>query len=246
MRARLDPVYAGILDSLRWGRVSDEQLEISNSRVQTVNRVEAPLPPTSGDFYRPIVVCTNKLRCAINSMMIFKVAQARVATVFESMASSSSRSKTIVSNLANATDDITNRVPMKLLFNIEMPVMITRKHPELLDADIIANGVTDTIVGMHPPPDEAEFTRYIGNGVEILRLLRHPELLLIKLHGCCKPLVTGFPDGVIGLPPLHACLQLKRIPNLAQASVTVDQFAVVPAFSCTTESCKAKPVMTEL
>lgn len=152
MRARLDPVYADILDSLRWGRVSEEQLKILNSRVQPVNRVEEPLLQTSADFYRPIVVCTNKLRCAINSMMIFKVAQARMATVYESMASSSSRSITIVGNLANATDDITNRVPMKLLFYIGMPVMITRKHPEHLDANIIANGVTGTIVGMPPPP----------------------------------------------------------------------------------------------
>lgn len=78
------------------------------------------------------------------------------------------------------------------------------------------------------------------NGVEIRRLLGHPELLLIRLHGCCKPIVTGFSDGVIGLPPLHACLQLKRIPNLAQASVTVDQFAVVPAFACTTEKLQGQ------
>jgi hypothetical protein len=30
---------------------------------------------------------------------------------------------------------------MKLLFYIGMPVMATRKHPLLLEADIIANGV---------------------------------------------------------------------------------------------------------
>ncbi|OWY98653.1 LOW QUALITY PROTEIN: hypothetical protein PHMEG_00030530 [Phytophthora megakarya] len=37
-------------------------------------------------------------------------------------------------------------------------------------------------------------------------------------------LISGFPEGVIGLPPLHTALQLKRFLNLAPTSVAVDQF----------------------
>ncbi|KAG6950147.1 hypothetical protein JG687_00014429, partial [Phytophthora cactorum] len=48
-------------------------------------------------------------------------------------------------------------------------------------------------------------------------------------------LITGFADRFIGLPPLHACLRLRPIPNLSQAIVIVDQFAVVSSFACTTE-----------
>jgi len=77
----------------------------------------------------------------MNSQIIFQVAATRNVTVYECLASPSSRSKPIVDNLSNATDDLTDRVPMKLLFYIGMPVMATRKHPLLLEADIIANGV---------------------------------------------------------------------------------------------------------
>jgi len=145
------------------------------------------------------------------------------------------RSKAIVDNLSNLPDDLTDRVPIKLLLYIGMPIMVTRKHPLLVDADIIANDVIGKIVGMHPAPHELETMRYSVEGVTIHRLVRRPELLLIKLFGSHTTLINGFGEGVVGLPMLHARLQLTKIPNLAQASVTVDQFAVVPAFSCTTE-----------
>ncbi|ETN15092.1 hypothetical protein PPTG_07289 [Phytophthora nicotianae INRA-310] len=238
MRARLDPVYAEILDNLRWGRISDSQLEKLNCRVN--EHVEVPPTWNSSAFYRPVVVCTNRMRCAINHFMIFKIAGVYGATVFECMAQPSARSKVIVENIANATNDVTDRVPMKLLFYIGMPVMITRKHPSLVDADIIANGVIGNIVGMFPSPGSIDSTSYTVNGVIIHRLGQLPELLLIKVHGNESTLITGFPEGVIGLPRLHVSLQLKRFPNLAQTSVTVDQFTVVPAFACTTEKLQGQ------
>lgn len=33
--------------------------------------------------------------------------------------------------------------------------MLTHKHPDLLGADVIANGVVGTIVGIYPPVDTA-------------------------------------------------------------------------------------------
>ncbi|GMF30590.1 unnamed protein product [Phytophthora lilii] len=98
---------------------------------------------------------------------------------------------------------------MKLVFYIRMPVMISRKHPDLVGAAAIANGVTGTIVGVHPAP----------------QLLQS---------------ASGFPEGVIGLPPLKIGVRLRHITNLSQSSVTVHQFAVVPAFACTTEKLQGK------
>ncbi|KAG6952157.1 hypothetical protein JG688_00013399 [Phytophthora aleatoria] len=89
-----------------------------------------------------------------------------------------------------------------------MPVMVTHKHPGLLGAGMIANGVIGAVVGTYPPPDGL------------------PETV---------PLVGGFPEGVIGLPPLKASIKLGKIPNWSQSSVTVTQFALIPAFACTTE-----------
>ncbi|KAK1935190.1 ATP-dependent DNA helicase pfh1 [Phytophthora citrophthora] len=251
MRARTDPLYAEILDSLRWGRLSDEQLAHLNTRVQSNNSSQPMAAPSRDAFYRPFVVSTNKLRSAINNKMIFQIAAKRNVPVYECLASSSSRSQSVVDHLYNVTDDLTDRVPMKLLFYIGMPIMATRKHPLLLDADVIANGVTGTIVGMHPTATDLAIARYTVDGVLVHRLLQPPQLLLIKIFGCQNTIISGFGEGVIGLPPLHTRVQLTNIPNLAQASITVDQFAVVPAFSCTTEklqgqTCHDRIVVTTL
>lgn len=172
--------------------------------------------------------------------MTFRIAREQRLPVYECLAQPSTRSKTIVEHLANANDDITDRIPMKLLFYVGMPVMLSRKHPTLIEADIIANGVIGSIIGMYPPPEKLSMVTYTVDSVKIQKFVQRPELLLIKLHDCHSTLVDGFPEGVIGLPPLHAQVHLKKIPNLSQASVTVDQFAVVPAFACTTEKLQGK------
>nr|KAE8933699.1 hypothetical protein PF009_g16293 [Phytophthora fragariae] len=172
--------------------------------------------------------------------MVFRIAQMHNIPVYEMLAVPCARSKHIVDRLANADDNLTERIPMKLLFYIGMPVMVTRKHPALVEADVIANGVVGTIVGTHPPLEMLDVTTYDVSQVVIHRLVRSLELLLIKLHDCDTTLVNGFPDGVVGLPPLHISVRLKQIPNLSQASVTIDQFAIVPAFACTTEKLQGK------
>lgn len=240
MRARFDAEYIKILDDLRWGRLSDHQLARLNTRVQTPTMSTAAAALSGTTFYRPIVVCTNKLRCAINHSMVFQVAYTRKTPVYECLAVPCSRSRIIVDNIRNANDDLTDRIPMKLLFYMGMPVMITRKHPELLEADVVANGVVGTIVGVHPAIELLETTTCEISGVRIQKLVQLPELLLIKLDDCRRILVKDFPEGVIGLPPLHISVRLNRIPNLSQASVTVRQFAVVAAFSCTTEKLQGK------
>jgi hypothetical protein len=50
---------------------------------------------------------------------------------------------------------------------------------------------------------------------------------------------------------MYISVRLPQIPNLSQASVTVDQFAVVPAFACSTEklegqTCHDGVVLTSL
>ncbi|GMF63012.1 unnamed protein product [Phytophthora fragariaefolia] len=157
------------------------------------------------------------------------------------LARPSSRFGRILSHLANANDDLMDRMPSKLLLlYLGRPAMITRKHSDLIEAGVIAIGVIGTIVGLHPSPDTMTATRYDVDGVPITQLNQWPELMLITIHGCDRVLVDGFPKGVIGLPPLKVHLRLSRIPNLAQASATVEQFAIVPAFACTTEKVQGQ------
>ncbi|KAG6942709.1 hypothetical protein JG688_00017966, partial [Phytophthora aleatoria] len=67
-----------------------------------------------------------------------------------------------------------------------------------------------------------------------------PELILVRVHDCQDTLVNEFPPGVIGTPAVNAQVKLKHFKYLPRASITVQQFAIVPAFSCTTEKLQGK------
>lgn len=172
--------------------------------------------------------------------MTLQIARRSRLPVYECLAVAASRSQAILRRLVNINDDMTDRIPMKLLFFIGMPVMIIRKHPQLLQADVIANGVLGNIVGFAPPAESLGCNITEANDVSIHRLNRQPQLLLVKIRGETRVLVEGFPKGVIGIPPLHAQVRLSKLPNLSQATITVDQFAVVPAFACTTEKLQGQ------
>lgn len=83
--------------------------------------------------------------------MTLQVARRLSRPIYECTAVASSRSQAILRRILNVNDDITGRIPIKLLFYIGMPITMTRKHSQLLQADVIANGVLGTIVGVYPP-----------------------------------------------------------------------------------------------
>lgn len=242
MRARTDPVYTEILDNLRWGDLTDRQLGSLNSRVSatTNNSFRQNDSRQQKEFFRPVVVSTNKLRCAINTEMMFQIARAHGVPIFECLAVPTARSRKLMDRIANATDDLTERIPMKLLFYIGMPIMVTRKHPDLIDAGVIANGTMGTVVGIHPPLSSLSHSTAELDGVLVKKFISRPDLLLIKINNCDKPLIEGLPDGVIGLPPVSAQVKLTKLGNLGQSSVKLEQFAVVPAFACTTEKLQGQ------
>ncbi|KAL3667678.1 hypothetical protein V7S43_007231 [Phytophthora oleae] len=89
MRARFDPYYTKLLDDPRWGNLTDEQMEALNTRVADTDNRDDPRTQRSiiterpnDTFFRPVVVCTNQLRCAINHYMIFQIARAEQFTLF--------------------------------------------------------------------------------------------------------------------------------------------------------------------
>lgn len=237
MRAKRDPEYTQLLSDLRWGRLTDAQIAALNTRVLGQVTTHSP---SNERFYRPVVVSTNELRCAINRDMMFEAAQRLNLPVYECLAAPPERSKPILEHIVNLNDDQTQRIPIKLAFYIGMPVMITRKHPQLLEANVIANGVLGTVIGFAPPADSLTFRTAKVLGVTVKTFKQQPKLLLIKISSSTKTLVNGFPSGVIGLPPLRTPVQLPQIPNLHQASLTMQQFAAVSAFACTTEKLQGQ------
>ncbi|ETO74006.1 hypothetical protein F444_10132 [Phytophthora nicotianae P1976] len=67
-----------------------------------------------------------------------------------------------------------------------------------------------------------------------------PELILVRVHDCEDTMANGYPPGVIGIPVLSAQIKLSKFKNLPRSSITVRQFAVVPAFSCNAEKLQGK------
>lgn len=80
---------------------------------------------------------------------------------------------------------------------------------------MIANRVIGTVVGTYPHPIALPRIVYDVSDVIIHNLLRLPVLLFIRLHDVQITLIEGFPEGVIGVPPLHGGIRLGNIPNLS-------------------------------
>ncbi|KAG1694469.1 hypothetical protein DVH05_028660 [Phytophthora capsici] len=235
MRAAQDAVYANILAELRWGRVSSGALARLNSRVVV-------LPSTSeatSTFFRPLVVATNKIRCAINKLMTFSVCTEMSVPLYEIQAEPNEKSRHIFQHIINANDDLTERIPLRLYSFIGMPIMVTRKPPQLADLKATANGTLGTIIGYYPPPNEAESVQVESDDTVVMRLLKAPQLIFVRLHDCDRVLVPGFGAGVIGIPKISASIK-PTIDSLGRASITIEQFPIVPAFACTTEKLQGK------
>ncbi|ETK71805.1 hypothetical protein L915_21014 [Phytophthora nicotianae] len=202
MCAAQDAAYANILSELRWGRVSSDALARLNSRV-------VELPSTSertSTFFRPLVVATNKIRCAINKLMTFSVCTEMSLPLYEIRAEPNEKSRQIFQHIINANDDLTQRIPLRLYSFIGMPIIVTRKPPQLADLKATAYGTLGTIIGYYPPANEAESVQVESEDIVVTRLLKTPQLIFVRLHDCDRVLVPGFGAGVIEIPKISATL----------------------------------------
>src|SRR5436305_1896400 len=86
MRQRMDAEYTEILRRMGWGTFTDDDLALLNTRVFYPLRVVvsgASMSSQPGLWYRPFVVATNRLRCAINNCMTFEIARRHKSLVYE-------------------------------------------------------------------------------------------------------------------------------------------------------------------
>lgn len=122
MCSRLDSEYTKILGSLRWGNLTTQQIALLNSKVTTNLSTRQQHESQSPLFYRPIIVTTNRLPCAINCEMTYLTGKKLSKDIYECEAQLSNRPQEIFKHIQYLNDDLTDRVPMKLTFFIEMSV----------------------------------------------------------------------------------------------------------------------------
>lgn len=252
MRQKTDNTYTQIMQRMRWGKLTDADVRLLNTRVGKT--VPQPRHEASNRFfYRPIVSAMNRPRCAINVTLLHQVAARHGMTIYRFEAEPAS-SRTRMSGLRHLDEYLTDRLPMTFDFVLGMPVIMTRRHPLLNKADIIANGTLAFIVGFDYNSQDQTWEHKSEGDVDIHVLHRVPDMIYIRIKKCNRVLVTGFPIGIIGIPKYKYQAKITAAnPNNHSATwtVTVTTFNMVPAFAGTPENLQGRTltdgiVMTEL
>ena len=145
---------------------------------------------------------------------------------------------------------------MLFQFYIGMPIMITKRLKELDILRIVSNGTLGSIIGfVHydgsiTTTDDAYFEKSTttDGSVVVKRFKVVPQLLLIKIRGCDKVLVTGYPPGVIGLPPLRKSVSIKLPwkPSENAWSPTLKQFGIIGCLAMTPEKLQGVTLFHKL
>jgi hypothetical protein len=142
-------------------------------------------------------------------------------------------------------DDATYKIPLLLEFYLGMPIMITKRLKQLEILRVVSNGTLGNIIGfVHQDgttttTDDSyfELLNEGGGAFPIKRFIKLPLLLLIRIRGCSRALVEGYPPGVIGLPVFYdgVEIQLPWKPRKYPWKPTLKQFPVIGCLSMTPE-----------
>ena len=244
MRQKTDSVYTDIMRRMRWGKLTDQDVKVLNRQTlcQSNPTTSEQLPDNSRFFYRPIVVALNSQRCAINTTMLHHLASLRHLTMYRFEAEPAC-SRTRMTSLRHLDDHLTERMPMTFEFVTGMPVMITRRHPMLNKADVIANGAIGFVIGFDYNSQDNSYEEKREGKINIQQLNRIPDMIYLQLRRCDRVLVAGFPPGVIGIPKHKYAVKITGANprnHSATWTVTVTTFNMVPAFALTPEKLQGQ------
>jgi hypothetical protein len=252
MRSRTDPVYTDILRQTRWGRLTEADIATLNTRVGA----SCGGSDQAKGFFKPVEVATNSLRCAVNYRASLEAGRTGRVQLFEAVAKASAAPRDNFLKFSDFDDRLAGRVPLKFLYFIGMPVMITHRVSDPVLHDVVANGTIGHIIG-----HELKTSSFQVCSVDGVSIFRHPVLpvrLLVRVKDCDTVLYEGYPRGVVPIEPLRTNIAVEvpyqqgvRTRKRSGPSITVDQFPIVPAFACTPEklqcqTCKDGIIITNL
>ena len=226
---------------MRWGALTDDDIAVLNQRVfdpEQLNISRTNQPPTDPAFwYRPFVIATNRIRCAINNSMTLEIGRRQQRIVYQFDAEPANR-RTRLGCLYNLDDYVTDRVPLRWQFTIGMPVAVSRKCPPLHKAEVIANGTIGFVVGFDRCARDPQHTVHVIDGVTIHRLCRIPDMIYIHVQKCNRILVEGFPPGTIGIPASVYSVKMSLPDPNDKAktwSINVNSFNLITTYALTPE-----------
>ena len=266
MRQRHDELYQQILERMHWGVNNEDDIAILNRR--SIDHPDLDIDEHYSqyrtdvvDYFSPMAIATNRERCIFNKETMYAFAKKERTCIYEILAHSSRRgNRATIQRLKYTDDDFTSKIPLLFSFHTHaMPVMITKRIPELEAIKCISNGTLGFIIGfihhgsstpcMSPDyvdNDDLFNVTLTDNNVTVKRFKQNPAYILFKVRGCKRQLVNGYPIGVVAIP--LATYQTKfTLPNAkAQMTMAITTFPIIPAYAMTPEKLQGVTLENEL
>ena len=266
MRQRHDTLYQDILERMHWGVNNNDDIALLNKR--SIGHADLDLDKHYSqyrtgvvDYFSPMAIATNRERCAFNRESMHVVAKKERICIYEILAHSSRpANRATIQRLKYSDDDFTGKIPFLLSFHTHsMPVMITKRIPELEAIKCISNGTLGFIIGFihHGSSSPCMSPDYVDDddlfnvtlsddNVLVKRFKQNPAYILFKVRGCKRQLVNGYPIGVVAIP-LATYQATFTLPNAtAQTTMAITTFPIIPAYAMTPEKLQGVTLENEL
>ena len=220
-----DPVYLELLNRLREGKCTAQDIALLNTRVVGNNVDIASIEGS------PIIVPGNELVMAINNQFVDNHSQHTKVYVSEAEDYIGQRTagmavpKKVAKKIKNWAATATRGLPRELRLFIGMPVIVTQNIATELG---ITNGTVGKIKSIHLKNGE------VITGDTGYHHIQHPlEYIIVELENISMRPLNG-------LPPNHVPITVKRdsfqvyLPE-KEKSINVNRlhFPLVPRYSCT-------------
>ena len=220
-----DEAYRDILNRLRVGKCTDNDVQILNGRIVGHSVDITSIVDT------PIITPGNKLVMAVNELFVNHYSQETkvyVSKAIDYIGRKSNKKqvpKRVANHIKHWANTATRGLPRELKLFIGMPVMVTNNIATELG---ITNGTTGFIRSIHFRDEEV-----ISKESGYHEFEQPPEYVIVELEDICMETLEG-------LPPNHVPIFLKtesfqvRMPGKKKSiNVNRHHFPLVPRFSCT-------------
>ena len=221
-----DPIYLDILNRLREGKCTDDDIALLNTRV-----VGTHVDITS-ILDVPIITPGNKLVMAINDLFTGKHSQRRkvyISTAQDYKGRKNKRKqipKKVAKLVKNWPATATEGLPRELQLYVGMPVIVTRNlHTELG----VTNGTTGWIKSIHFSDGKV----VSGTDTGFHHIQHPPEYIIVELEDVHMKPLEGLPPNHVPIFQQTRSIGVRLRGRKNKVNFNRRHFPLVPRFSCT-------------
>ena len=218
-----DQAYLEMLNRLREGKCTDNDVEMLNKRVvgQTVD--------ITSIADAPIITPGNQLVMAVNDLFVASHSQHTKVYVSTAEDFIGKNKKKVPKNVANKcknwANTATQGLPRELQLFVGMPVIVTTNIKTELG---ITNGTTGVVRSIHFKNGEV-----ISEDTGFHHLKQHPDYIIVELNDITVKPLDGLPPNHVPFVPIKKSFSVYMPGKQKKVNVNRTHFPLVPRFSCT-------------